>query len=299
MKLAAFPKCFISDLSAGSMNLFDWIHMSTRLECDGLELYDRFLTATDSSYLREVRRAVEGHGMVIPMLCYSPDFTVPDRDTRKKEVEKQIRMIHVAAELGAGYCRTLSGQRRPEVSSDVGIEWVVECIGACLPAADASGVKLVIENHYKDGFWKYREFAQKSELFLRIVESIDSPHFGVQYDPSNAVVAGEDPIMLLDTVLHRVMTMHASDRYLKDGATLDDLYESDGTVGYMEDLVHGVTGEGLNDYDAIFKRLATLDHDIWVSIEDGENGLDQMKRSIDFLKEKRKTYIGAGQAKGS
>ena len=126
---------------------------------------------------------------------------------------------------------------------------------------------------------------------MRIVDSIDSPYLGVQYDPSNAVVAGEDPIRLLDAVLHRVMTMHASDRYLKNGATLNELYESDGTVGYMKNLVHGVTGEGLNDYDAIFKRLATLDRNIWVSIEDGENGLDEMKRSIDFLKEKKNAYI--------
>lgn len=295
MKLAAFPKCFINDLSEGRMDLFDWIRMSTRLECDGLELYDKFLASTNTAYLREVRQAVEDIGMTIPMLCYSPDFTIPDGDARKKEVEKQKQMIHVAAELGAGYCRTLSGQRRPEVPTDRGIEWVIGCITECLPVAAAAGVKLVIENHYKDGFWEFREFAQKSDLFLRIVESIDSPHFGVQYDPSNAVVAGEDPILLLDAVLRRVMTMHASDRFLKNGTTLDDLYNSDGTVGYMDGLVHGVTGEGLNDYDAIFKRLSTLDRDIWVSIEDGENGLDEMKRSIDFLKEKRSTYIDMGK----
>ena len=80
-----------------------------------------------------------------------------------------------------------------------------------------------MENHYKDGTWRYPEFAQPEDIFLEIIEQIDSPFFGVQYDPSNAVVGGFDPIGLLRKVKHRVVTMHASDRYLAPGATLDDL----------------------------------------------------------------------------
>ena len=81
-------------------------------------------------------------------------------------------------------------------------------------------------------------------------------HFGVQYDPSNAIVAGDDPIALLRAVADRVVSMHASDRYLAEGATLDELRQTDGTLGYSPDLRHGVTGKGLNDYDAIFRILA-------------------------------------------
>ena len=60
----------------------------------------------------------------------------------------------------------------------------------------------------------------------------DRDHFGVQYDPSNAIVAGDDPIALLRAVADRVVSMHASDRYLAEGATLDDLRQTDGTLGY-------------------------------------------------------------------
>jgi len=41
--------------------------------------------------------------------------------------------------------------------------------------------------------------------------------------------------------------MHASDRYLADGATLESLRQTDGTIGYSPSLKHGVTGEGLNN----------------------------------------------------
>src|SRR4029078_10549561 len=101
-------------------------------------------------------------------------------------------------------------------------------------------------------------------------------HFGVQYDPSNAIVAGDDPVGLLRDVADRVVSMHGSDRSLAEGATLDELRQADGTLGYSPKLLHGVTGKGLNDYDAIFRILADAGYRGWVSIEDGMNGMDEM-----------------------
>ena len=117
-----------------------------------------------------------------------------------------------------------------------------------------------------------------------IVNRIDSPLFGVQFDPSNALVAGDDPIELLDAVLPRVRTVHASDRYPLPGVSLEDLQQADGTLGYPDKLVHGVTGQGANDYDEILSRLVAAGFDGWISIEDGMNGMADMKASVDFLK---------------
>jgi sugar phosphate isomerase/epimerase len=291
--IAAFPKCWIEEICSGRMDLQEWISLSTQLGCEGLELYVGFLRSLDAPYLRSVRKSVEKLGMQIPMICYSPDFTVPEEDLRRKEVEKQAAAIRASAELGAGFCRTLSGQRRPDVSVADGIDWVVDCIEQCLPVAESSGVCLVIENHYKDGFWKYPEFAQKREIFLEILNRIDSPSLGIQYDPSNALVAGDDPIALLDLVLARVRTVHASDRYLKPGASLAALSKSEGTAGYTSELLHGVTGKGLNDYDKILGRLARVDFEGWISIEDGMRGMDEMKESVEFLKRMRSIYQDA------
>ena len=56
---------------------------------------------------------------------------------------------------------------------------------------------------------------RKADVFMKLVDSIHDDHFGVNYDPSNAYLAGEDPLELLKLVSDRVVTMHASDRYLK------------------------------------------------------------------------------------
>ena len=71
IKIAAFPKCWIEDISEGRMDLFEWIELSAQLECDGLEMYSRFLRSHESGYLSEVRDRVKSLGMEIPMMCYS------------------------------------------------------------------------------------------------------------------------------------------------------------------------------------------------------------------------------------
>ena len=127
-------------------------------------------------------------------------------------------------------------------------------------------------------------------VVLEIVEQIEHPNFGVQYDPSNAIVGGYDPVAFLEKVKHRVVSMHASDRYLEEGATLEDLKQADGSTGYSSALKHGETGKGLNDYDAIFRILASVGYDGWIWSEDGMNGLDELARSAEFLKQKRAQY---------
>jgi sugar phosphate isomerase/epimerase len=192
------------------------------------------------------------------------------------------------------HCRTLSGQRYPGMTRHEGIERTVEGIRRSLDFAQRRGVVLCLENHYKDGTWQYPEFAQPEDIFLEIIGRIDSPFFGVQFDPSNATVDGFDPVPFLEKIKARVVTMHASDRYLAPEATLDDLRQADGTIGYSDKLRHGETGRGLNDYDAIFKILAGAGFSGWISVEDGMNGLDELRRSVAFLKRKRDEYYERG-----
>jgi sugar phosphate isomerase/epimerase len=108
--------------------------------------------------------------------------------------------------------------------------------------------------------------------------------------------------------------MHASDRYLAHG-TIEDLRKEEDSVGYAKRLRHGEIGKGMNDYDAIFSTLKEAGFGLpthagtqrrelrdqsavpdppanpskppaWISIEDGVDGLDQLQRSVHFLRHK-------------
>jgi sugar phosphate isomerase/epimerase len=296
MPLSVFPKGFFSALIERRMSLEEWFELAATLDVDGVELYPAFLHGFESRYLAGLLRRLDSVGLRMPMLCHSPDFVRRDASAREAEVEECRRMIGVTAALGGGYCRVLSGQRRPGVG-DEGMGWVIGCLEALIPTAEAAGVVLVLENHYKDGTWEYPEYAQSRERFLHILRKVSSPWLGVQYDPSNAVVAGIDPYALLEEVIDRVATVHASDRYLQ-GGTVDDLrkMDADPLHGYARMMRHGVIGEGFNDFDRIFRVLGQHSFAGWISIEDGEGdrvetGMENLRRSVLFVREKMKEWL--------
>lgn len=292
-KLAAFPKAFMQALCKdGTMKVSEWIQLASSLDIDGLEWYAGFLEMEKESNWPLFRRQVEDRGKVIPMMCCSPDFTHPDAAFRSKEISKQKRWIDMTHALGGSFCRVLSGQRRPELSIEEGVKLAADCIEECLPYAEERNIILILENHYKDDFWEYPEFTQKMDVFCQLVDRIHHPKFGVNYDPSNTYLAGEDPLELLYRVSDRVVTMHASDRYLKVGTIEDLRKEEGGAVGYAKRLSHGEIGKGLNNYDAIFSELKRVGFDGWISIEDGMDGMDQLARSVTFVRNKMKTYWG-------
>jgi sugar phosphate isomerase/epimerase len=232
MKLAVFPKCYIEALSEGRMPLIEWVDMAETLDVEGLELYERFLERTDTDYLSGLRDTLQRRGLRMPMLCCSPDFTHPDPAQRRRAIDGEAAMIVAAHHLGGPgvACRVLSGQAHPEVSVEDGVAWTVSAIEQLLPLARKLNVVLAMENHFKDGYWRYPEFAQRPDIFHRIVNAIsDRDHFGVQFDPSNAITAGVDSSEFLLTVIDRVVTMQASDRQLAPGHTLDELRTADGT----------------------------------------------------------------------
>jgi sugar phosphate isomerase/epimerase len=266
------------------MTLVDWIEIGATLGVQGLEFYSGFLEDNEA-FLRETKAALKKHGLQMPMLCCSPDFTEPEADLLEEQIAREKRMIEMTAFFGGRFCRVLSGQRRPGLPIEAGIAQVVRVIKSLLPFAEKHGVVLSMENHYKDSYWRYPEFAQKMEIFAAIIGQIDSPWFGINYDPSNTLLAGEDPLEMLDLVKDRVVSMHASDRYLNSG-TLADLRREEDVVGYASRLSHGVIGQGLNDYDRIFSTLNSVGFSSWISIEDGMNGIEDMRESVRFLKGK-------------
>jgi sugar phosphate isomerase/epimerase len=271
-RLSAFPKGFFAAILEGRLPLLEWIELAGTLGVDGVELYPKFLESSAPAYLGRVRAAAERRGLAVPMLCHSPDFTQPDPGARRREVERTREMLRVCAELGGRHCRVLSGQNRPGLDAGEATKWVVDSLWALVDDAEAAGVVMCLENHYRDSLWAHPEFAQSTARYLAILDAVDSPWLAAQYDPSNAIVAGEDQYALLERVLGRVATMHASDRRMEAG-----------------ELVHGVVGTGDNDYDRIFATLAGAGFAGWVSIEDGEGptipaGLENLRRSADFLR---------------
>ncbi len=300
MRIAAFPKGLLDAMVIErTMTVFEWIDQARTLPVDGLELHTGFFWDASPAGIDRVGEALHEAGFQMPMLCAAPDFTNPDPDQRKREFDYEAEMIDVAARLGGpgASCRVLSGQAHPGLDPEQGLDWATDAITRLIPIAREHGVTLSLENHYKADGWLYPEFAQRAELFFQLLDRIpERVHFGVQYDPSNAIVAGEDSVDFLERVIDRVVTMQASDRFLAPGTDLESLRQADGTLGYSPNLQHGVIGRGLNDYDRIFSILVDAGYDGWISIEDGVNSLEEMRASAEFLQRARERWFGGSTA---
>ena len=81
--------------------------------------------------------------------------------------------------------------------------------------------------------------------------------------------------------------------------SLHDVMASRNNAQAKLNTVVDVIGKGLNDYDRIFGTLAKAGYAGWVSIEDGEGptveiGLDNLRQSAKFLREKFAKHFGGG-----
>jgi sugar phosphate isomerase/epimerase len=267
------------------MSLDEWIDLAATLAIDGLEFYAGFLDLADERNWPRARQRAQERGLAIPMLCCSPDFTHPDAAFRRQQIEQEKRWIDMAAALGFGFCRVLSGQRRPEVAAKR---------GSTMPPS-ASRLACRVPSRRRDA--GDREPLQGQLLAVsrvrpahgRVLRTgrprIDSPHFGVNYDPSNTLPGRRGSAGAARRVKHRVVTMHASDRYLAEG-TLEDLRREEGSSAMPEATYGTASSAGLNDYDAIFRELRSSAFDGWISIEDGVDGIDELAASVTFLRRK-------------
>ena len=146
------------------------------LDADGLEMYDGFFTSLDAAYLDRVGEAIHAAGFAMPMLCCSPDFTNPDADA--PQARRRARGRDDRASRGGSAARGPSAgcSQRPALSrgqpGSRGWNGSSSASSRSCPSAREHDIVLGLENHYKDGFWKYPEFAQKKDVFLDLLAAI-------------------------------------------------------------------------------------------------------------------------------
>ena len=207
-------------------------------------------------------------------------------------------MIRVCRRLGGpkSVCRVLSGQRYPEVGREQGVAWVVEAITKLLPVSAGKrrgprhgeplqGRLLEIPRiRPEEGrFPGDRQRHFRSRIFRGAIRSLQR-HRG-RRRPGGAA-AGRRPTAS-SPCTPATATSPRARRWTTCG-------RRDGTLGYSPNLRHGVTGKGLNDYDAIFRILADHRYKGWVSIEDGMNGMGEMAESLAFLRRMSEEVFSGG-----
>ena len=267
MKLSCLPVSFYPDIIAGRMSLAEWARMGVELGLDAVDASILFFPDRSPQALARARREVEGQGMSLLMMSTYPDYTHPDPAQRAHEIDLARETVDVAAALGLRYVRAIAGQAHPETGRAEGIAWAVEGLRRTVEHARGTGVEIVYENHDQAGVMQYRDFSAPQDVFLEIVEATAGFDLGVNYDTGNAVALTPDALSLLDQVIDRVRTLHASD-----------------TSAVGEHISPTVIGTGLVPFSAIFRRLQQAGWEGWISIEEasgqGRPAVEQAVRHV-------------------
>jgi sugar phosphate isomerase/epimerase len=273
MKLSCLPVSFFSEIIDGGMSVGDWAKMGSEIGLDAIDLSILFVPDQSEKGLATVRDQIESAGMSVTMITSYPDFTHPDTSQRLKELEAEIQVVDVARKLGAKMVRVTAGQAHPQTGREEGIGWAVDGLFRLIERVKDLGIQLVYENHAKPGAWQYTDFSQPPQIFLEIVRQTAGTGLGINFDTGNAATFSEDPLALLESVISRVISIHASDSSTR-GA-----------------LNHTLLGTGITPYQELFACLKRHGWDGWICMEEASNlGRTGVEQAASFI---RKTWATA------
>jgi sugar phosphate isomerase/epimerase len=261
MKLSCLPVSFFDDIVSGKMSVGEWARMGCTLGLDAVDLSVLFVPDRSAAAVAALRQQIESEGMSVAMVTSYPDFTHPDETQRAKELDLEAQVIEVAYDLGAKMVRVTAGQAHPETRREEGIGWATEGLCKLTERVRTLGVQLVYENHAKPGAWQYTDFSQPPDIFLEIVRQTADVPLGVNFDTGNAASFTNDAVELLEKVIDRVASIHASDS---------------STHGALN---HCLLGTGITPYRQLFSCLKHHGWDGWICMEEasrlGRSGVEQ------------------------
>jgi sugar phosphate isomerase/epimerase len=270
MKLSCLPVSFFSEIIDGRMSVGEWAKMGSALGLDAIDLSILFVPDRSETGLAILREQIESVGMNVAMITSYPDFTHPEASQRLKELELGVQVVEVGRRLGAKMVRVTAGQAHPQTGREEGIGWAVEGLSRLTERVKDSGVQLVYENHAKPGAWQYTDFSQPPPIFLEIARQTAGTNLGINFDTGNAATFAEDPLALLESVISRVISIHASDSSTR-GA-----------------LNHTLLGTGITPYRELFACLKRHGWNNWVCMEEAANlGRTGVEQAAAFI---RKTW---------
>jgi sugar phosphate isomerase/epimerase len=181
--------------------------------------------------IKNLKSIIAGHGLELN-LFYLPygEAASADASERQHYVEMAKRGIDIGVELGAPVINSTAhlpfGLPYPRINDRVssqiftvdvpsGLDWkgnweqYTDVIRECAEYAGQAGVMYTLEPH------PFR-YGANADGLLRILETVDSPHLGINFDPSHLFPMGEMLHVAIYRLGDRIRNCHFSDN---DGET--------------------------------------------------------------------------------
>jgi sugar phosphate isomerase/epimerase len=174
---------------------------------------------------------------------WHPSWIEPDRHYRQIRIDHTKRALTLARELGAACITTEpGGPVQPGASWQAALKDFVESVKPVAEHAEKEGVLLLIEP--EPGL-----LIETADQFLELMQHLDSPAVGLNFDIGHAYCVGDDPATTIPRLAPYIRHFHLED------------------IAATRVHHHLVPGTGAIDFAATLKAIKALDYQGWVTIE--------------------------------
>jgi sugar phosphate isomerase/epimerase len=166
-----------------AMDLLGFVDWAATLDTDAVELTSYYFPEpVTREYLHELKRRCHLNGLDISGGAIRNNFTLPPGAELEKWFAHLDTWLGHYATLGAPVIRVFAGVPPKGLSEEQGIANAITSLKRACEMAAKHGVMLGLENH---------DYLTKIDRMLPIINAIDSPWFGVNFDSGN--VDSDDP----------------------------------------------------------------------------------------------------------
>ena len=162
----------------GKIEMLGFIDYSTTSGIDGVELTGYFMPSPQTrEAVNELKLRARMHGLDISGGAIGNNFTnAPSSQERREQLKKTRDWIDRFSELGGPVIRVFGGKPKKRASEKKAVQNIIANMKLACDYAVEKGVMLGMENY---------DFLIDIDRMLPILEAIDSPWFGVNFDSGN------------------------------------------------------------------------------------------------------------------
>lgn len=242
----------------------------------------------------EIKKYCADKSIEISSLAYYPNTMDPDPEKRKGYISHIYKLIDASAMLDVNMITTFAG-RDPKKTVSENLELVKKIWPPIVKYAEEKGVKIAIENCpmlFTEDEWPGGQNIMTSPSnWRKIFRIIDSPNFGINYDPSHFVWQQIDYIKPLYEFKEKIFHVHYKDIKVYPDKLAD--------VGIMatplEYMSPKLPGLGDIDWGKYVSALTDIGYNgcTCIEVEDKafEKDLDHAKKAVLLSKTYLRNFI--------